>query len=48
MHSHVRHNATEPGYALVHIFRFRGDHIVEMWDIAEAVPAQTPNENGMF
>ena len=46
--SHVRHNPAEPGYALVHIFRFAGDRIVEMWDVAQEVPASSPNANGMF
>jgi len=46
--SHVRHNPAEPGYALVHIFRFAGDRIVEMWDVAQEVPANSPNANGMF
>jgi predicted SnoaL-like aldol condensation-catalyzing enzyme len=46
--SHVRHNPAEPGYALVHIFRFAGDRIVEMWDVAQEVPANSPNSNGMF
>lgn len=46
--SHVRHNPSEPGYALVHIFRFAGDRIVEMWDVAQEVPASSPNTNGMF
>ena len=45
---HVRHNPTEPGYALVHIFRFAGDRIVEMWDVAQEVPASSPNTNGIF
>jgi predicted SnoaL-like aldol condensation-catalyzing enzyme len=46
--SHVRHKPAEPGYALVHIFRFAGDRIVEMWDVAQEVPATSPNANGMF
>ena len=48
LHSHVRHNAQEPGYALVHIFRFEGDKIAELWDIAMEVPANSPNKAGMF
>jgi predicted SnoaL-like aldol condensation-catalyzing enzyme len=34
--------------ALVHIFRFEGKRIAELWDIAQPVPAESPNENGMF
>jgi predicted SnoaL-like aldol condensation-catalyzing enzyme len=48
VHSHVRHNAQERGYALVHIFRFEGVKIVELWDIAMEVPADSPNAAGMF
>jgi predicted SnoaL-like aldol condensation-catalyzing enzyme len=48
LHSHVRHNAEERGYALVHIFRFEGDKIAELWDIAMEVPADSPNKAGMF
>ena len=46
--SHVRHTADEPGFGVVHIFRFEGSRIVEMWDLAQEVPAQSPNANGMF
>jgi predicted SnoaL-like aldol condensation-catalyzing enzyme len=48
LYSHVRHNPDEPGFALVHIFRFDGERIAELWDIAQAVPESSVNENGMF
>jgi predicted SnoaL-like aldol condensation-catalyzing enzyme len=48
LHSFVKHTAEEPGYALVHIFRFDGERIAELWDIAQEVPAESPNEHGMF
>jgi predicted SnoaL-like aldol condensation-catalyzing enzyme len=48
VHSHVRVRAEDPGFAVVHLFRFQDDHIVEMWDIGQAVPENSPNENGMF
>jgi predicted SnoaL-like aldol condensation-catalyzing enzyme len=48
LHSHVRHNAQERGYALVHLFRFEGDKIAELWDVAMEVPADSPNKKGMF
>jgi predicted SnoaL-like aldol condensation-catalyzing enzyme len=41
----------EPGgqeVAVVHLFRFSGDRIVELWDVGQAAPADSPNENGMF
>ncbi len=34
--------------ALVHIFRFSKDRIVELWDIEQQVPKDSPNEFGMF
>lgn len=48
VYSHVRLDSIGPGLALAHIFRFDGDRIVEMWDIAQPVPEQSPNTNGMF
>jgi predicted SnoaL-like aldol condensation-catalyzing enzyme len=46
--SHVKQNADELGWAIVHIFRFQDDQIAEMWDIGQAVPVDSPNENGVF
>jgi len=34
--------------AVVHLFRFVDGKIAEFWDIGQPVPAQSPNENGMF
>jgi len=48
VHSRVRMKPGEPGLALVHIFKFEGDRIVELWDIGQPVPENSPNENGMF
>jgi predicted SnoaL-like aldol condensation-catalyzing enzyme len=47
-HSLVRQNPKDLGSAVVHIFRFEGDRIVELWDLGQAVPKDSPNENGMF
>ena len=30
------------------IFRFDGNHIIEMWDLGQQIPDNMPNENGMF
>jgi predicted SnoaL-like aldol condensation-catalyzing enzyme len=34
--------------AVVHIFRFEKDQIVEMWDISQPISKDSPNEYGMF
>ena len=46
--SRVRQNRGDLGGAVAHIFRFDGDRIVEFWDIGQAVPENSVNENGMF
>jgi len=46
--SRVRQNPGDLGGAVAHIFRFDGDRIVEFWDIGQAVPENSVNENGMF
>lgn len=48
VHSHVRQNPDDIGGAVVHIFRFQDDQIVELWDVGQPIPEDSPNENGMF
>lgn len=48
IHSHAKLTASDPGFALMHIFRFTEDQIVELWDFGQAVPSECINENGMF
>jgi predicted SnoaL-like aldol condensation-catalyzing enzyme len=48
VHSHVRQAPGDPGAAVVHLFRFDGDRIAELWDVGQAVPAESVNANGMF
>ena len=48
VHSRVRQNPDDRGAAVVHIFRFEGDRIAELWDIGQPVPAESVNANGMF
>lgn len=48
VHSHVRQNPEDLGAAVVHIFRFEGDRVVELWDLGMAVPEESPNKYGMF
>lgn len=46
--SHVTFKPGDPGYSLVHIFRFENGRIAEMWDVAQEIPADSPNTNGAF
>ena len=48
VHSRVSHSAETPEIAVVHIFRFEGRRIAEMWDIGIEAPKNSPNENGLF
>lgn len=48
VHSWVRMRPDDPGADLFHLFRFRGDRIVEFWDVGQPIPEQSPNENGAF
>ena len=48
VHSKVRHAPERPEIAVVHIFRFEGDKIAELWDVGMEVPKDSPNENGVF
>jgi predicted SnoaL-like aldol condensation-catalyzing enzyme len=44
----VRQKPDERGVTVVHIFRFDGGKIAELWDLGQPVPETSPNENGMF
>lgn len=48
VHSRFRQYPNDPDWAVMHIFRFEGDKVVELWDFAQAAPAEMINENGMF
>jgi predicted SnoaL-like aldol condensation-catalyzing enzyme len=48
VHSHVKQNPEDLGGAVVHIFRFQDNQIVELWDIGQPIPENSPNENGIF
>jgi predicted SnoaL-like aldol condensation-catalyzing enzyme len=34
--------------AVVHIFRFEGEKVVELWDVGQIIDTNSPNENGLF
>lgn len=48
-HSRVtRQNVAEQDVAVVHIFRFKNDKVVELWDLGQLIEKDMPNENGAF
>ena len=48
VHSHVRQKPDDLGAAVVHIFRFENGRIVELWDLGQPLPENSPNQYGMF
>ena len=48
VHSKVRVTPQSTEIALVHIFRFEGDLVTELWDISQPQPENSPNQHGMF
>jgi predicted SnoaL-like aldol condensation-catalyzing enzyme len=48
VHGRVRLTPDSPEIALIHIFRFVGDRIIEEWESAQEVPKESSNMNGMF
>jgi predicted SnoaL-like aldol condensation-catalyzing enzyme len=48
-HSRVRRADPKQSFiAVVHIFRFKGDRVVELWDLGQELISDSPNENGSF
>jgi predicted SnoaL-like aldol condensation-catalyzing enzyme len=48
VHSKVKHEPAGRDIAAVHIFRFKGTLIVELWDIGMEAPPESPNQHGLF
>ncbi len=44
----VRQNAKDLHIAVVHIFKFENDRIVELWDLGQPIDPNSPNKNGAF
>ena len=44
----VRGDPSEQDVAVVHIFRFDDDKVVELWDVGQLLIRDSPNENGAF
>jgi predicted SnoaL-like aldol condensation-catalyzing enzyme len=47
-HSHIQQRPGDLGAAVVHIFRFKEGRIVELWDLGQPLPEESPNIYGMF
>jgi predicted SnoaL-like aldol condensation-catalyzing enzyme len=48
VHGHLVLTPKEKEMAVVHLFRFRGDQIVELWDCGQPLPPDSPNADGTF
>jgi predicted SnoaL-like aldol condensation-catalyzing enzyme len=48
VHSRVRLKPGDAPHALAHLFRIEDGRIRELWDIAQELPAESPNRAGMF
>ena len=35
-------------WSVIHIFRFEGSKIIELWEASQEAVKDSPNENGMF
>jgi predicted SnoaL-like aldol condensation-catalyzing enzyme len=46
--SHLQREQAGQEYAVVHVFRFEGERIAELWDLAQEIPQDSPNALGMF
>ena len=46
--SHVKQDRDDPGAAVVHVFRFKDNRVVELWDLGQPIVRDSPNENGVF
>jgi predicted SnoaL-like aldol condensation-catalyzing enzyme len=47
VHSYLKLNE-ETQMSVVHLFRFKDQRIIEMWDVGQAIPKELPNEDGPF
>ncbi len=48
VHGRIILRPGDAGIAVVHLFRFQDGKIIELWDIGQPVPADSPNRDGMF
>lgn len=48
VHGHLVLTPKEKEMAVVHLFRFQDDKIVELWDCGQPLPPDSPNTDGAF
>ena len=48
VHGRVRLTPSRPWIALIHIFRFQDNQIIEEWEAGQEVPQDSPNQHGAF
>jgi predicted SnoaL-like aldol condensation-catalyzing enzyme len=48
VHSRLILEENKPDIAVVHMFRFKDNKIVEMWDVGQPTSADSPNSDGAF
>jgi predicted SnoaL-like aldol condensation-catalyzing enzyme len=48
VHGRVRLTPSRLWIALIHLFRFQDNQIIEEWEVGQEVPQDSPNEHGVF
>lgn len=48
LHVHSTNGPKDRGQAVLDVFRLKGGHIVEHWNVTQDVPAEAANQNTMF
>lgn len=44
----TRKDSSQMAIAVVHIFRFENDQVIELWDLGQEILKDSPNKNGPF